>query len=184
MQPKNVGEKDEILIKAITTDESLKILGELLSNESSRSIIKALINCEMYANEITKKLELRSNLVAHHLRKMESIGLLEVTRKRIIRKGREHRHFRIPSGLLVLPGTQKEDEGGFLKKVLRGCVKFVAIGIAGLVPLAFQIADVPTDSGADYDSDSGMSLPNALVASLTIVVIGLIIERIYVYRKK
>jgi len=84
-------------------DEKLKILGELLSNKSSRDIIKLLIRREMYTNEIAKKLELRVNLVIHHLKKMESIGLLEITNNKITRKGEEHRYFRIPPGILVMP---------------------------------------------------------------------------------
>jgi predicted transcriptional regulator len=91
------GEDSEDLAKIkvfSSDDEKLKILGELLSNKSSRDIIRSLIDKEMYANEIAKKLDLPRNLVVHHLRKMESIGLLEITNKKIIRKGEEHRFLR------------------------------------------------------------------------------------------
>ena len=170
-------------IKVLSADESLKILGELLGNESSRKMIKALIDRTMYANEIAKDLDLRPNLVIHHLRKMASIGLLEVTSKKITKNGIEHRHFRIPKGLLVLLGTRKKDEGGFLKRILHGSVRFVAIGITGLVPLALHALDVQTDSGVDSDSDVILDLPSALVLGLVIVVVGIVIERIYAYRK-
>lgn len=175
--------EENVKIKVLSTDESLKILGELLGNESSRKMIKALIDRAMYTNEIARELELRPNLVVHHLRKMEFIGLLEVIDKKIIRKGEEHRHFRIHKGLLVLPGTQKKDQGILLKRILRSSVKFVAIGIAGLVPLALHITYVQTDLGVDYDLSIDLDLPSALAASLAIAVIGLIIERIYTHKK-
>ena len=170
-------------IKVLSTDESLKILGELLSNESSRKMIKALIDRSMYANEIARDLELRPNLVVHHLRKMESIGLLEITSKKIIRKGVERRHFRIAKGLLVLPGTQNKDEARFLKRILRDSVRFVALGIAGLMPLALHVLNVQTDYGVDSDSDVILDLPSALVVGLAIVAVGVIIDRIYACKK-
>jgi len=41
-------------------DENLKVLGELLSNKSSRGIIKLLLDKEMYTNEIAKKIRTQS----------------------------------------------------------------------------------------------------------------------------
>ena len=178
-----MGEEEKFKIKPLTTDESLKTLGELLSNESSRRIIKALIDCEMYVNEIAKKLDLRSNLIVHHLRKMESIGLLEITYKRITKKGIEHRFFRIPKGLLVLPNAQKEDKDRLFKRI-QGGVKFVAIIVSALIPLALQVAIVPSESKDDLDSDHGITFSDALVMSLIIIIIGLVIERIYIHRGK
>jgi len=176
-----VGKNEDLRIRAFSSDESLKVLGDILGNESSRNIVKALINHDMYVNEIAKKLELRPNLVVHHLHKMESIGLVDITYKRITKKGVDHRHFRIPKGLLALPGMQKEDEGRLMKRI-RGGVRFVAIGIAGLIPLALRNANVQTDPSAD--SDAGLSLTGALAASLFVVIIGLVAERIYEHRKK
>jgi len=110
-------------------DEKLKLLGELLSNKSSRDIIKLLIDKEMYTNEIVKKLDLKVSLVIHHLQKMESIGLLEITNKKIARNGEEHRFFRIPTGMLIVPNKSEEDtNNGFLKKIFKKGVKFAVIG--------------------------------------------------------
>lgn len=67
-----MGENDEDFdrIKVFfSKDDKLKILGELLSCKSSRDIIKLLIAEECYTNEIVKKLDLRSGLVIHHLKK-------------------------------------------------------------------------------------------------------------------
>ena len=114
-------------------DEKLKLLGELLSNKSSRDIIKLLIDKEMYTNEIVKKLELKVSLVIHHLQKMQSIGLLEITNKKITRNGENHRFFRIPTGMLILPNESKEIiDNRFFKGIFKTGMKFVAIGIAAI----------------------------------------------------
>lgn len=124
-----------------SNDEKLKILGELLSNKSSRDIIKMLIINEMYANEIAKKLNLRPNLVFHHLSKMESIGLLEITKKKIIQKGEEHRFFKIPSGMLIFPEkAEKETHDRFLQKIFKDKIRIItAIGITAISGIATSL---------------------------------------------
>ena len=169
-------------IKAISTDESLKILGELLGNESSRMIIKALINNEMYAHEIAKKLNLRPNLVAHHLQKMESINLLDITYKSIRKKGLKHKYYSMPAGLLVVPDMQMEDtKNGFAKKIFQKSIKFVMIGIAGVIPLAIQLAGSTNTQNLDHDLD--LLSPDSIIMGLAIIIGGLIIERVYTSRK-
>ena len=170
-------------IKVYTDDESLKIFGELLSNKSSRDIIRSLIDEEMYKIEIVKKLGLRTNLIIHHLHKMESIGLLETTHKKIIRKGKEHRFFKIPDGMLIVPNTSNEaTKERFFKKVLRSGIKFAVIGITGLIPAAIQaIGSMAGKRGVDYDSN--LLTSDSIALGLAIIICGLVIERIYIYRK-
>lgn len=117
-------------IKVFTSDnEKLKVLGELLSNKSSRDIIRLLIEKEAYTNEIAKKLGLRPNLAIHHLQKMESIGLLKITNKKITKKGEEHRFFRIPDGIMIFPKKPQENKNNLLKKIFRDNIKIIGFGI-------------------------------------------------------
>lgn len=168
-------------------DEKLKILGELLSNKSSRDIIKSLIEKEMYTNEIAKKLELRVSLVIHHLQKMESIGLVEITNKRIVRKGEEHRFFKIPPGMLIVPNKSKENiNDGFFKIVFHS-VRFVVIGIASIFSGIFSsFISLPKQ---EYDPSYPIPLiPEVsyfpLTVSLTVIILGLVIERIFRTKRK
>ena len=178
-----MGENDEDFdrIKVFfSKDDKLKILGELLSRKSSRDIIKLLIAKECYTNEIVKKLDLRSGLVTHHLKKMELIGLLEVTNKKIIRKGQEHRFFRIPSGLIIFPEKSKKDDD-LLKKFFKEGTKFVAIGISAI--LSYSLLDskvfVP-QIDAPIEPQVGQTDP--LVYSLIVIIIGLAV--LYFRKKK
>ncbi|WP_067958259.1 winged helix-turn-helix domain-containing protein [Nitrosopumilus sp. Nsub] len=159
-------------------DDKLKILGELLSNKSSRDIIKLLIDKEMYTNEIAKKLELRVSLVIHHLQKMESIGLVEITNKKITEKGEEHRFFRIPNGMLIAPNESYEiKENGFLKKIFRDGIKFAVIGISAFI--ASWI--FPSDAHLQGSTAVEPIIPTASIPYL-IIIIGLLV--MWIEKKK
>lgn len=125
---------DEPKIKVFASDDNLKELGELLSNDSSRKIIYHLMNKEMYTNEIATKLEMRVSLVIHHLKKMEDLGMLTIINKKIKRKGEEHRFFRINSNILVIVDLNKQEieEKGLLKRLFKDGIKFASLSIAAI----------------------------------------------------
>ena len=169
-------------------DEKLKLLGELLSNKSSRDIIKLLIDKEMYTNEIVKKLDLKVSLVIHHLQKMESIGLLEITNKKIARNGEEHRFFRIPTGMLIVPNKSEEDtNNGFLKKIFKKGVKFAVIGgIALFVWINTTLHKNSQVDDSEFIIGDILDIPFYQESSffpLLIIIIGLIVDRIISYKK-
>ena len=63
-------------------------------------------------------------------------------------------HLRVVNGgRLATPSMQDEKtKNRFLKRVFRGGVKFMAIGIAGLLPVAVQLSAVITsEPNMDYD---------------------------------
>jgi len=167
-------------------DHELKLIGELLSNDTSRKIIKLLISQESYTNEIATKLDIRVSLVIHHLKKLEELGILEITEKRIAKKGNLHRHFKMIPGLFVMPNETKEEveEKGTLKKIFKEGIKFVAIAMVGSFVWLTDLANFnkskevyPVPFGTVTHSDS-------LILALSVIIIGLIIERIFSYIKK
>lgn len=163
-------------------DEKLKLLGELLSNKSSRDIIKLLMNKEHYTNEIAKKLDLRPNLVIHHLKKLESLGLLETTKKRIVKKGNEHRYFRINLNLFITSNNTKDEiekKGGIFQKIFKDGVKFVAIGLASFFLWTFMEFGATMDAMPGNDTNS-----NNLVLPMLVLILGLVGERVYNHIKK
>lgn len=158
-------------------DEKLKILGELLSNKSSRDIIKLLNENEMYTNEIAVKLDLRTNLVIHHLKKLEELGLLEIRNKRISKKGNEHRFFKmIPNFIVTSNHTKKEtEEKGFLSKIFKDGIKFVSIGIGGIVSFFISNALQHNNKWSNtYQSEADGFLISTIVGMI-VVVAGLLV---------
>ena len=113
-------------------DQKLKLLGELLRNETSRKIIRYLMENETYLNELSKKLELQPNLVVHHLKKLKDAKLVTITKKKIIRKGVERNYYKMNPYFFVAPNKTMDEikEKGILKKIFKESVKFASIGMA------------------------------------------------------
>ena len=157
-------------------DEKIKILGELLSNKSSRDIIKLLIDKEMYTNEIADKLDLRVNLVIHHLKKLEDLGLLQIQNKEITKKGITHKHYRInPYFFLAPTGTHEEIKNkGTLKKIFKESVKFLSVVAIGFSTFIIIESQKMHDDGLYFASGKDLDL----TIPLSIIVAGLFLERI------
>ena len=168
-------ENDENLdkIKVLSSeDDKLKVLGELLSNKSSRDIIKLLIQRESYTNEIANMLDLRISLVIHHLNKMESIGLLGVTKRKITKRGNEHRFFRVMPSIVIFPNNPDQvTKEKTINRIFKNTVKFASIGVAAfiahwiLLPRQFQGA---------YENVTESVIPISVIPYIVIIV-GLII---------
>jgi len=180
---------DEPKIKVFASDDNLKSLGELLSNDTSRLIISNLMTQEMYTNEISTKLDMRVSLVIHHLKKMQDLGMLHITNKKIKRKGVEHRFFKINFDIFITVDKTKEDleKKGLLKRIFRETIKFTAIGIAAVSSWVFSkfflftnegIVITDTTDGIQLSTGSDFTLP------LIIIIIGLIIEIIFSKKKR
>ncbi len=174
-------------IKVFASDDDLKSLGELLSNETSRKIICYLMTTETYTNEIATKLDLRVSLVIHHLKKMEKLGFVEIAEKKIIRKGEKHRFFKIATDFFITLDKNKQEvnEQGILYKIFKDGIKFTVIGLFGALTWLFDLTKFSMFAEA-YPVSFGEDSPeqNSLTLGLIIIIVGLVIERIFRYRKK
>ncbi|CDI06259.1 ArsR/SmtB family transcription factor [Candidatus Nitrosotenuis uzonensis] len=155
-------------------DEKLKALGELLSNKSSRDIIKLLIDKEMYTNEIANKLDMRISLVIHHLKKLNELGLLQTTNKEIIKKGIKHRHFRVNSTLFLLLNETKEniEDNGVLKRIFKRGIRYSVLGAF------FTFAVVYYQFFSIRRPDGTTSEITSLTIPLVILVTGFVLHHI------
>lgn len=113
-------------------DESLRILGQLLSSETSRKIIQLLIQEEMYTNQISKRLGIQMNTISFHMKKLVEVGLVTVTHKQIIKKGIDHKFYKMVPNIFVTATLPKKEihENGFLKKIFKEGIKLTVIAIA------------------------------------------------------
>ncbi len=75
-EPIVISDKVEILS---TDDEKLKAVGEILSTDASRQILKLLFNESMTANQISQKTDLSLPLVIYHLKKMQDASVVKIT---------------------------------------------------------------------------------------------------------
>lgn len=161
MEDSKEGEKDFDKIKVFSSDdEKLKMLGELLSNKSSRDIIRLLSEKEMYTNEIADNLKLRPNLVIHHLKKLEDLKLLEINYKKILKKGKDHRYFRMTPHLFISTNQDKDRDNkkGIKYRFFKEGVKFAVITIAVITSLfTSTLTKVKTEIEPKLDGTFGLS---------------------------
>lgn len=149
------------------SDESLKLLGELLTNESSRSIILALIENQMYVNQLAEKLDMRVSLVIHHLKKLGELGLLDIEEKPISKRTKDHKFFKINTDVFL--SFTMDKTGNKLKRIFKNGIKFTSIGITSLFVWLYKINDPTIEYSQETTLDDPLTIP------LIIIIIGLIV---------
>ena len=168
-----------------SSEDRIKLLGESLGNDISRRMLIMLSTSEMTAYEVTRGTGLSLSLVAHHLKKMQSAGLVRVSRVSKNSKNRDMKHYRAASIIMVVPegAYDKSKSSKLLSLSLRKIMRFAAIGIAGLsswlVATQANVADDVWHSAEDGQFVPAIADPLAPVAvGLGVVVAGLVLERI------
>lgn len=164
-------------------DEKLKIFGELLSNKTSRDIIRSLMSKSNYKKKIADELELPFSLVEHHLKKLEKLGLVKITNKKLIKKGVFHKNYKINADGIFVTFNSKEkiEEKGILKKIFKDGIKFASIGIAALIsfiitqPHEIEVTHeiiIPNESTSDTTPFSSEPLNQTVTSVTTEIITG------------
>ena len=183
-----------------SNEKRVKFLGDVLANDTSRSIFLLLAQGELPAGRIADKTGVSLALVTHHLEKMQNAGVVQVSKVSKNIKNRDMKYYRAVLAILIIPEKSHDRARGSkaLALSLRRVLRFSSIGIAGLsswlaakyvgfmepgtVPTAPQPGTVPTALDPLASITSEPLAP--IVVGLGIVILGLVIERILVYVKK
>lgn len=97
----NLSDKIDILS---TDDEKLKSIGEILSSDSSRKILKLLFNQSLTANEIAQKTEMSLPLTIHHLKKMQTVQVVKIANVGKNSKSHDMKYYTIDKfAIVILP---------------------------------------------------------------------------------
>lgn len=92
-----------------TEDEKLKEIGEILSSDSSRQILKLLFNNSLSANQIAQKTEMSLPLVIHHLKKMQNTGVVKITNVGKNTKSHDVKFYTIDKvAIVILPSEMQQ----------------------------------------------------------------------------
>ncbi len=135
-------EKNNEIRVLSSDDEKIKVVGEVLANESSRTILKLLSsNDEMTINQMAQEISLSIPLVSHHLKKMQDAGVVKVSRVGTSVKGQKMKYYSATNQSFLI--TPPERQGHSIFNSLRTFSKFAAIGMAGIVSWAML---KPTES--------------------------------------
>jgi len=128
--PPDMTEKIEIFS---TDDEKIKSFGELLTNDSSRSILQLLFKEEMTANEIAQKTGESLQLVKYHINKMQDMGIIKVSKVEKNSKAQDMKYYTATKfAIVILPKTvsEKAKESKSLMHSFKILYKFAGVGIA------------------------------------------------------
>ena len=190
-----------------SNEERVKFLGDVLANDTSRSIFLLLAQGEMPAGKIADKTGMSLALITHHLEKMQNAGVVQVSKVSKNVKNRDMKHYRAVLAILIIPDESHDRARGSkaLALSLRRALRFSSIGIAGLsswlaakyvgstepgtVPTAPQppVQTIP-QSPAPTVLDPLASITSEplapIVVGLGVVIFGLVVERVLVYIKK
>lgn len=173
-----------------TDDEKIKLIGNLLSNDSSRTILKLLFEKEMTANELAQKTGMLVSLVIHHLQKMQEASIIKVNKIGKSSKGHNMKYYGTTKFAVIILPSKISEKAKKSKSLIRSLIKiykFAAIGIAGAIT---WLALKPTETTVPLDKLLTPHEPSliseqfylSIALSLAVVIAGLIIERVIASR--
>jgi len=103
-----IGIADRVEILS-TEDSKLKSIGEILSSDSSRAILKILFNDSLTANQISQKTEISLPLVIYHLKKMQDAGVVKITNIGKNTKSHDMKFYTVDKlAIVILPAVMSE----------------------------------------------------------------------------
>src|SRR5438309_5168939 len=128
-----------------TDDERLRVLGEVLITDVSRTVLKLLLDQTLTANEIAVKTEYSLQLVRYHLKKMQDARLVEISKIGKNTKAHDMKYYSATKfAIVIVPSkfSEKAKSSKSLFKSFRSIYRFGAIGIAAIgswfATIAFQ----------------------------------------------
>lgn len=132
VDPVSLTEKIEIIS---TEDEKIKSVGELLSSDSSRAILKLLFDEALSANQIAQKTGISLPLVIYHLKKMQDMAIVKVSSVGKNVKAQDMKYYTTTKfAIVILPSSlsQKAKTSKSLANSFKTIYRFASIGVAGV----------------------------------------------------
>jgi DNA-binding transcriptional ArsR family regulator len=153
--PIGINEKIEILS---TDDQKIKAVGELLSSDSSRAILKLLFNDQMTANQIAQKTETSLPLVMYHLKKMQDAGIVTISSTGKNSKSHDMKYYTVDKfAIVILPSgmSEKAKSSKSLHNSFNRIYRFATIG--GVAIATWFSSQFVQHQTAVYDAPTSQS---------------------------
>ena len=132
IQTLGLTEKVEIIS---TDDDKIKSVGELLSSDSSRNILKLLFEQVLTANQIAQKTGISLPLVIYHLKKMQDLQIVRITNVGKNIKTQDTKFYTSSKfAIVILPSnlTEKAKTSKSLANSFKAIYRFGSIAIAAV----------------------------------------------------
>jgi DNA-binding transcriptional ArsR family regulator len=158
-----------------TDDDKIKSFGELLTNDSSRTILQLLFNEELTALQIAEKTGISLQLVKYHIIKLQDLGVVKVTKTEKNSKSQDMKFYSASKfSMVIVPPkySEKTKESKLLVRSFKHIYKIAGLGIAaglsGLMSLSMlqQNTNVPEEleSGKETQQTSPQDMDGGFQA--------------------
>jgi predicted transcriptional regulator len=153
--------EDEITEKIkimATDDEKIKSFGELLTNDSSRTILQLLFNEELTALQITEKTGISLQLVKYHIIKLQDLGVVKVTKIEKNSKSQDMKFYSASKfSMVIVPPkySKKTKESKLLVRSFKHIYKIAGFGIAAGLSGLLSLATLQQNNRVPLELDSG-----------------------------
>ncbi len=121
-----------------TNDSTLKTFAEIVANKSSSDMLHLLFKKELTANEIATGAGISLQLAKYHIEKMQSIGLICVSRVGKNSKSRDMNYYTASKLAIVITHTdvaEKARQSKLLAKSLKSIYRLFGVGGAAVASI-------------------------------------------------
>lgn len=155
-EPISISDRVEILS---TEDQKIKAVGEILSSDSSREILKILFNDAMSANQIAQKTNISLPLVIYHLKKMQDSGVIKVANIEKNTKSRDMKFYTVDKlAIIILPSKMSEPAKNS-KSLFNSFTRIHRLATLGGLSLAAWFSSQIIQKGLTPENSVGPSEP-------------------------
>ena len=141
-----------------TEDDSLRALGEVLVTDVSRNILKLLFENTLTANDIAVKTEYSLQLVRYHLKKMQDVGLVDISKIGKNTKSHDMKYYTATKFAIVILPSKFSDKAKASKSLLRSLKSLYRLGAVGIASIGTWFATLALQgSGQMWNLSKGTS---------------------------
>ena len=153
--PEEITEKIKIMA---TDDDKIKSFGELLTNDSSRTILQLLFNEELTALQISEKTKISLQLVKYHIIKLQDLGVVKVTKVEKNSKSQDMKFYSASKfSMVIVPPkySEKTKESKLLVRSFKNIYKIAGFGIAAGISGLMSLSLLQQEKRAPVQLESG-----------------------------
>jgi DNA-binding transcriptional ArsR family regulator len=143
-----------------TEDGKIKAIGEILSSDSSRQILKILFNNSLTANQISNKTEISLPLVIYHLKKMQESGVVKIANVGKNTKSHDMKFYTVDKLAIIILPSRMSEPAKKSKSLFNSFTRIHRLATLGGVSIAAwfssQIIQKGSNSGTDMTEQAPM----------------------------
>jgi DNA-binding transcriptional ArsR family regulator len=148
VEGESMGISDRVEILS-TEDQKMKSIGEILSSDSSRAILKILFNDSLTANQISQKTEISLPLVIYHLKKMQESGVVKITNVGKNTKSHDMKFYTVDKLAIIILPSQMSEPAKKSKSLFNSFTRIHRLATLGGVSIAAWFSSQIIQKGAE-----------------------------------